>query len=320
MPLPLKESRAVGELAKLMVDFLPGSGSSVWKGQVSFMTVANKVGVGDFFQGGTKLPMLTALFEKTLERRRDKFEPLILEIVRAGMTYRLNKGTPVTSGEITEANRLIKVIGFKFPDLWDPAFLSGLSDDAPEAVQAATVDADLAAKQKEEARRERSKAMADLKDEFIALCQDPNRNRAGTKLEVILNKLFKIHDLSPREPFRLAGEQIDGSFELDNNVYLIEAKWEKDPIQAKDLYIFRAKVEGKSAFTRGVFVSINGVTANAKEEITGGKQPLFFIVDGHDLMMLLSDFVELPLFLRRRRRFLAEEGRVSVPFPETTSA
>ena len=35
MALPLKESRAVRELADLLYDFLPGSGNSAWKGHVS---------------------------------------------------------------------------------------------------------------------------------------------------------------------------------------------------------------------------------------------------------------------------------------------
>lgn len=31
--------------------------------------------------------------------------------------------------------------------------------------------------------------------------------------------------LQARAPFRLVGEQIDGSFQLGNETYLVEAKW-----------------------------------------------------------------------------------------------
>ncbi len=86
--LSLKESRAVADLAQFLYDFLPGSGYSKWKGHVSFKTVADKVGVGDFWQSGSKIPMITALLQRTLEHRRHFFEPLILEIVRAGIIYR----------------------------------------------------------------------------------------------------------------------------------------------------------------------------------------------------------------------------------------
>lgn len=46
--LSLKESRTVSDLADFLYGSLPGSGSSKRKGHVSFKTVAEKVGVGDF--------------------------------------------------------------------------------------------------------------------------------------------------------------------------------------------------------------------------------------------------------------------------------
>src|SRR5437867_1308485 len=129
MALPLKESRAVRELAEVFYDFLPGTGSANWKGHVSFKSVAEKVGVGDFWQPGSKLPMITSLLERTLEFRRGRFEPLALEIVRAGLTYRQKNGKPVTPEEVEKINGLILEIGFKFPDLWDPDFCASLRAD-----------------------------------------------------------------------------------------------------------------------------------------------------------------------------------------------
>jgi hypothetical protein len=142
----------------------------------------------------------------------------------------------------------------------------------------------------------------------------PNRQHAGLQLEKVLNRLFTLHDLAPRESFRVVGEQIDGSFELDHEIYLLEAKWQQDPNPAADLYVFREKIEGKSKFTRGVFLSINGVSREAQDAITRGKQPNFFVIDGYDIMMLLEDNMELLEFLRRRQRLLADEGRVCLPF------
>lgn len=137
---------------------------------------------------------------------------------------------------------------------------------------------------------------------------------AGADQAVVLNRLFALHDLAPGEPSRVVGEQIDGSFELDHEIYLLEAKWQQDPSPASDLYVFRERVEGKSKFTRGVFLSVNGVSSEASDTITRGKQPDFFVIDGYDIMMLLEDNMDLLAFLRRRLRLLAEEGRVCVPF------
>ena len=313
MALSLRESTAIADLARALVDFLPGSGSSSWKGHVNFRTVAEKVGVGEFVQQSSKLPMLTTLIERTLEYRRGLFERLIIEIVRAGLVYRMKNSGPVTIGEIREINRSIQLIGFKFPELWDPAFLSSLADDTPKSSNVEAPAPGLSERIREDERRNRSGSLAALKDDFIVLHQELNRSRAGIAFEKLLNSLFCLYGLAPREPFQIVGEQIDGSFELDHEIYLMEAKWHKEPTQVKDLYVFREKVEGKSKFTRGVFISVNGFTENAREAITRGKQPTFFLVDGLDLMMLFSEFIELTDFLRKRHRFLAEEGLVSVP-------
>jgi restriction endonuclease Mrr len=260
--------------------------------------------------------MIEHLLEHTLELRRERFEPLIVEVVRSGLTYRAKQENPITPKEIEKINGLILEIGFKFPDLWDPDFIASLHADgttrASERVKRAKVEEGL----KESQKTARSQDLEKLKNEFLALHSLTDRQAAGLKLEKILNQLFGVHKLAPREPFRVTGEQIDGSFQLDYEIYLMEAKWHREPRPAADLYVFREKIEGKSKFTRGVFLSVNGVTDEAKEAITHGKQPNFFIIDGYDLMMLLEDNIDLGSFLRQRQRLLAEDGRVCVPFLE----
>src|SRR3989304_2042727 len=130
MALSLKESRAVTNLAELLYDFLPGSGNPGWKGHVSIKIVAEKVGVGDFWQPGSKLPMIAALLQRTLEYRRTHFERLILEIVRAALTYRDRQGRPIQPSEIDKLNGLLLEVGFKFPDLSDPDLVSSLRIDS----------------------------------------------------------------------------------------------------------------------------------------------------------------------------------------------
>lgn len=316
MSLKLKESRAIAEMADLLYGFLPGSGNVKWTGHVSFKTVAEKVGVGDFWQPGSKTPMITTLLERTLEFRRGRFEPLIVEIVRAGLIYRAKQGFPVKPEEIDKLNGLILELGFKFPDLWDPGFKATLAQDgsirAKEHVERVTTQEKL----KETERSQRSSELERLKKIFYGLYDNPNRQQVGLAFEKILNGMFHLHGLSPREPFRVVGEQIDGSFELDHEIYLLEAKWKQEPCPEADLLIFRGKVEGKSAFTHGVFVSFTGVSKEAAYAITQGKQPNFFAIDGYDITMLLEDNVDLATFFRKRQRILAEEGRMVVPFNE----
>lgn len=315
MGLTLKESNAARGLAECLADFLPGSGAKAWKGHVTFGTVAERAGVREFWAAsGSKTPRIAHLLEATLQHRRDRFEPLILGIVREGLLYRRRSGQPISPQEIEKINGLILEIGFRFPDLWDRGFQAALStDDAARARQhVAAAQRDDEARTTERQRRLRS--LDQLRDDFGTLHALTNRQEAGFRLEALLNSLFQLAGLTPREPFRVVGEQIDGSFELDHEVYLVEAKWEADALPEAPLLIFRGKIEGKSAFTRGVLIALNGISEPGREAITRGKQPNFFAVDGYDIMMVLQRAIELPDFLRRRQRLLAEEGLVVAPF------
>jgi len=169
-------------------------------------------------------------------------------------------------------------------------------------------------------QQRRSQALGQLKEELFQLTAEPDRNKAGLALEKLLNQLFEIFELQPRQPFRVVGEQIDGSFLLDSHVYLLESKWEKHPLPEADLLVFRGKIEGKSTFTRGMLIALNDVSAQARDSITRGKAPSFFVMNGHDLMMILSEAISLTDFLRKRIRLLAEKGCMCVPFSELTQS
>jgi hypothetical protein len=316
MALTPKESLAVNDMAELFYNFLPGSGSRQWAGHVSFQSVAQKVGIGPYWQPGSKTPMLVSLFTRTLEDQRHRFEPLILEIVRAGITYCQRNGHPLQPSHIDRLNGILLQLGFRFPDLWDPGFKESLRIDGAVRAKQHVEQALKAEHLKANAHHERLQQLRQLKEQFTTLHGMASRQTAGIELEKVLNRLFALHGLASREPFRVIGEQIDGSFELDHETYLVEAKWEKKPIAENELLVFRGKIEGKSSFTRGVFISLSGITEHAKKAIAHGKQATFFVTDGYDLMMALQDQIDLIVFLRQRRRLLAEEGLISVPFQE----
>jgi hypothetical protein len=170
-----------------------------------------------------------------------------------------------------------------------------------------------------EQARARSQVLAELKEAFLKLATMTDRNAAGLKLEKLLNRLFAAFQLRPREPFRVVGEQIDGSFELDSNIYLLESKWENSPLAEAPLLVFDGKIRSKSTFTRGVMIALGGVSAPATDAITRGKTPSFFVMNGYDLIMILSEEMPLDEFLRRRVRLLAEQGRMFVPFSDLRS-
>lgn len=283
---------------------------------MSFQTVAQEVGVGGSWQLGSKEPAIAVLFERTLEHRRHLFEKLVLAIVRAGIKYRQKNNNPIKAAEIKTLNGLLLELRFKFPDLWDPGFLASLETDgttrASMIVEREQQTERISASQKLGTVKKRE----ELRGRFYDLCRDEDRQAAGLALETVLNGVFDLFGLAPRKPFRVTGEQIDGSFELDGEIYLLEAKWEARPLPEGPLLVFRGKVEGKSQFTRGVFVALSGITREAQEAITRGKQANFFLMDGYDLTMVLEGRMRLEDLLRAKLRRLAEEGRVFVSASE----
>jgi len=149
-------------------------------------------------------------------------------------------------------------------------------------------------------------AIEKFQERFYDLHRQNNRQEAGLEFEKFLYDLFCHFNLKPRPSFSVTGEQIDGSFELDSETYLFEAKWQAEPIQENALLIFRGKIEGKSVITRGAFISVNGYTANAIQAICTGKQPNFFLIDGMDINNLLCYKQDLIEVLRFKRRSMAE--------------
>lgn len=304
--LPFCEAQAIEDLADLLYDFLPGSGN----GRTAFPLAAAQAGVGDFWVPGSKRPAVVQLLGATLEHRRHLFTKLILAIVRQAMTYRRGKGNPLTRAEVDRLNSLLPSVSFKIPELLDRAFLDSLGGTAPgaESSQARLANGSISA--------ESAQRLADRLLEVSAL--DPQKR--GLQFEGFLNELFDAHGLAPRGSFRLTGEQIDGSFRLNSQTYLVEAKWHGPQIGFADLMTFSGKVAGKAAWSRGLFVSNSGFTLDGLEAFTRGRQTNLICLDGLDLYEVLSRRAPLRDILEEKARRAAETNQAFVPVRELTLA
>lgn len=130
----------------------------------------------------------------------------------------------------------------------------------------------------------------------------------GYAFEKYLRDLFEVYSLHPRGSFKIVGEQIDGSFELDNNIYLLEAKWISKPIDKSTLVIFNEKVRSKSGYTRGLFISNSEYTEEALRTFASSREIRIVLMTVDELSALISEkksFIEL---IRAKVRALAEEG------------
>lgn len=106
----------------------------------------------------------------------------------------------------------------------------------------------------------------------------------------------------------LRGEQIDGSFQLDGQTYLIEAKWQNEKTGAADLHIFEGKLSQKATWTRGVFISQSGFTDDGLHAFGRGKR--LICMDGLDLWDALSGTLSIPDVIRRKATRASQTGEI----------
>lgn len=135
-----------------------------------------------------------------------------------------------------------------------------------------------------------------------------NPQARGYEFERYLNRLFKECRLEPRESFKIKGEQIDGSFVLRNEVYLLEAKWTNKLTEKSDLVIFNEKVSSKSGFTRGLFISFSGYSTDAVETFCYGRNVNVVLMTVSELAIALTRKMDISTVIWNKVRALAEEG------------
>lgn len=155
--------------------------------------------------------------------------------------------------------------------------------------------------------------LTELRDELVRVETLPPHER-GYAFEAFLRRGFDVAGLRAREPFRNTGEQIDGSFLLADETYLLEAKWHSSPTGVADLHVFQGKLDQKAAWARGLFVSYTGFTSEGLTAFGSGKR--LICMDGRDIYEALDRQVPLKTVLERKVRRAAETGRPFIPVRE----
>lgn len=136
----------------------------------------------------------------------------------------------------------------------------------------------------------------------------------GYAFEHFLRDIFSFYGLEAQSAFRNTGEQIDGSFLLNSETYLIEAKWQNQLTGASVLHAFHGKVEQKAQWARGLFVSYSGFT---EEGLTAfGRVRRVICMNGWDLHEALNREIPLDKVLERKVRRAAETGQAYISVRE----
>lgn len=170
-------------------------------------------------------------------------------------------------------------------------------------------------KRREAADAERQRpqiSLSDLRDSFLRLhAGQLNAQERGYALEKILADLGRLESLEVTDPFRVFGEQIDGSIKFEGEHYLVEAKWQDQSASNEPVYQFVGKVEGKM-YGRGLFVSIHGFSEHVIHSVVRGKAIKTIFVDGEDLILILEGHLSLRDVIDRKVKAAQTQGHVYV--------
>lgn len=152
-----------------------------------------------------------------------------------------------------------------------------------------------------------------FRSRLLAIRDLPPQQR-GYDFEQFLKDLFDAFRMSARDPFRLVGEQIDGSFELADETYLLEAKWLNRKIGVAELGAFHSKLEQKALWARGLFVSFGGFTDEGLQGFGKGRR--LIAMDGRDLHESLSRGIAIDRVIALKVRHAAETGEIFAPIDQ----
>lgn len=133
--------------------------------------------------------------------------------------------------------------------------------------------------------------------------------RRGRSFERVLKQMFEREGMAPRASMRPSGEEIDGSFAMDNSYFLLEAKWHTPAIAASALYAFKGKVDGKLVGTIGAFFSMSGYSAEAVDALLYGKELNLILFDCEDLLLVEDEEISMREAIRVKLRYAAEYGQ-----------
>lgn len=144
-----------------------------------------------------------------------------------------------------------------------------------------------------------------LRTDLIAVSSLEPQAR-GYAFERFLKKAFDLYGMLAKDRFRLKGEEIDGSFVLDHDTYLFEAKWKSGLTGVDDLLVFDGKLGSRAAWARGLFVSYTGFTNGGLEAF--GRARRTICMTGQDFDEALSRELPLDYVIREKARKAVETG------------
>jgi restriction system protein len=167
-----------------------------------------------------------------------------------------------------------------------------------------TADARLRLQEVADLEKRRESVRRDL----FALFAEPSPYVRARGLETVLNRLFALDGIAIREAFTLTladgttAEQIDGAIEVDSQLYLVEMKWRKDPVDIVEVSRHLARLFSR-ADCGGLVIASSGFTEPAIHECRQALRSRTIVLCGLDeIVRALENGESVEGLLRSRIR------------------
>ena len=154
---------------------------------------------------------------------------------------------------------------------------------------------------------QREEKLSELNNEFLSLFSNSNHQQRGFALEKIIYNLYQFFEFEIQKPYKIKDEQIDGCYKHEKFDYLLEIKWIDGKVRQDDLAIFDKKIDKKAKSTRGHFIAMDGFGDDAIKSISGN-EPRIILMDGEDLVLILSGKISLHDAIKAKVDKLVKEG------------
>ncbi|MFD7677478.1 restriction endonuclease [Streptomyces sp. NPDC060187] len=170
-------------------------------------------------------------------------------------------------------------------------------------------------KEQQKDTAQRRQRLEKLRHQLASLTRLQDPHARGIALEGLLNEVFSATGVLVRESFALRNdggtveEQIDGVIEVDGNLYIVEVKWWKKPIDIDPMCRQLVRVFNR-AEARGLFISASGYTQPAVKECTQAlTNRVVLLGEVRELMLLLEREGDVTNWVREKARLATMERR-----------
>jgi hypothetical protein len=132
--------------------------------------------------------------------------------------------------------------------------------------------------------------------------------RRGRQLEWLLLGILQVERLAPEHRVVIPGEEVDLTFVLDGQHYLMECKWEQRPVGLPALERFATKVRRKAEGTFGVVLSMSGYVRGINVKAARGERLNCVGLTRRHLVRVLGGRATWAETVRRARRAASDRS------------